>query len=463
MTSDELADLIRKSVVILRSNPSDYLDQGALVRLVTVMTSIIQSGTAPDFDIPEDYDLQLWRALALCSVDEIAYCFKSMSLSNDELCLGQLVSLAALRLVLQSASAAELARQTATKLWKSTVDPAHDVAVALYTASEMSDALMLLRKECVVCTYCNQISLYLGALAYRAAELVTMRWPDAVHDKPALRTEVQPGVFECSSLFVSQMWTTLSAMYRRVLHATATGLQPQAVEKPSAEEQRDLDKLKAFLLERVRKLKLHKVAYVVRSAYAETQLRPGDMEMTRHTSQEIMPRPLGIIKSTSEPARMEKIASAGETPLGTTLLAELPALVPGSPESALLSLCLCELMEVLSNSCGQASFGSAFAVVEPDIFRTGSSLQATIAATDDRPVVLQVFNHWQLGYRSKLYMYNSFLRALLAWLRMVRAEYESGKPERLQDHIGLAFISQQSIYNELIKALAPAPADDRRP
>jgi hypothetical protein len=466
--SDAVVDLIRKSVVVLRSNPTEYIPQAPLVRLVSTMTAIINSGAAEQQQPDEpaqawaaDCDLALWRALALSSTEDIAYRFRSSGLTGDEdLCIGELVSMAAFRLSTRSEDARRLAAHTATQLWKPAVDVAPDVAVGCYTASEMSGALLLLRKAVCACAYSDHINHYIGALTRRAAELVLLRWPAQVHDAPLLRKAVpgQPQAFECAQEFVVDLWTTLSAVYRRVLFAVSIGLRRQEMPPPDAAEARKLEALKAFLLQRVETLKLHQPAAIMKNVYPETQLRPGDTERVRASTQEIMPRPLGIINATSEPARMQRIASAAERALGATILEELRPFAAGQTEPPVLGLCLCELVEILSNGCGQSSFARAFSVTEPEMFHNGDSIAATLAAVRDRPIVVQVFNHWQVAYLSTLYVYNSFLRALLDWLGRARAEYVSGKPERLQDHIGLAFLSKGSVYCEMFSLVTAAAA-----
>jgi hypothetical protein len=89
------------------------------------------------------------------------------------------------------------------------------------------------------------------------------------------------------------------------------------------------------------------------------------------------------------------------------------------PESQLLQLALSEVLDLYMRSIIRGSWHT-FRFFESEIGDRYTEL--TMIAL--RPVLVQLFNHFQLLYKGRLYLYNSLKDSLVAWLMIMREDFD---------------------------------------
>lgn len=435
----------------------------SLLRLVTTATSAAQLQATHNIDAVA-LRRALWRAIALTDPDTLARVHLGVLPGKERICLGELAALAALRLALliwDDTSAAATA--TASTLWMPDADVSAQTPVAQYSTLTLMRALQVLREEFTRCTLSNELVQYCEALEARAAALLFFTWPDAVHDSldlcvPTDETNDQrtPMMFRANAALLEIVWCSFSGIYRRVLHGAALMSMGEAwpISDP---EQRGLARLHDWFLRKAGEMMADESSMVLKRIYPRLQLRPGDIELFRLRHHGIMPDIAGVLQEVCEMGRMADIMRESELPISVVLQRVLPAVRPGEPEDPLASLAMYDLLDVVTRESGSAAFGLAFAAPETKVLDDPDSVHRLSYSV---PMVLQVFNHWQFARNGTLYMLNSFLRALYAWLSAVHDIQEERRGAELTGDVVDLVHQQTSAYFELQALVRDSDDDD---
>lgn len=403
---DNLIKTIEEADVVLSAPLTHYNDPQPLYDLIDVA----QRALSDQIDNPFAMRTRIWRALALSSVDSVARIHYGPHMHQQKMCIGHLLSLAALRLSLKACNAEE---RTASQIGCPFLEVAPAISLSDYTVTNVVAALQVLREETTRCCFSMALVAYCEALEARCAALIFYTWPEQVHDLVKMRRDAEGGGFRCCKEFVHIVWCSLLGIYRRFLHACAIIPPTPDVAPISDSEHEGYEKLRQWFLARAKAMITDEPSRMLQFVYPASQLRPGDVELTRLKCRGIMPTTIGVMQATLEPGRMAAIISEKELPLGTILQRDLDSVEAGKPEPMQVGLCMCELLDVLTRDVGAAAFCKAFAFHEQLLAQNPDYIYRLCI---DRPLMVQVFNHWQFAYRGQLYMLNSFLRSLYMWL-----------------------------------------------
>jgi hypothetical protein len=417
------------------------------------MRAIIENPT--EVGQPAETRAAIWRALALLEPNQIAV-LHMFSRQDERMCLGELAALGALRLATR---AAPTLRATASVLWPDgQADVAADTPVCQYTVTQFVRALQALRDAMTRRCYSEALVSYCQELERRGGLLLFYTWPESVCDCAPLRQPVTGGAaapqqqhqYAPSDQLRQLVWCSFTGIYRRLLQGGAY-MEMRYIGAVTAEEMAALRGLHDWFTRRAAGMISDESSVVLRRLYPQTQLRPGDAEIVRFTRRGMMPNAAGVLQYASEPGRMAAIMSQAEVPLALALRHGLPTLKLGAPEPVEVGLCMAELLDVLTRECGRAAFGLSFCISEPDLRTDPDSVREHAYSY---PVVAQVFNHWQILYRDVMFVYNSFLRALYAWLHTM-CELAAQPDCDALVRMAISDTTGQTAYDELQSIIRP--------
>lgn len=89
-------------------------------------------------------------------------------------------------------------------------------------------------------------------------------------------------------------------------------------------------------------------------------------------------------------------------------------------ESKHLVLCLVELIEMYT----KAKYFMRINLLDFVIFEVDLEKRATDFRYVEEPMMVQVFNYFQLYYKNKLYRFDSFILSFLAWLKVIEKDFQ---------------------------------------
>jgi hypothetical protein len=408
----------------------DSIDTGqtascqSVVEFRRTMQLIVRSGGAECAITREE----LWSAI--CAVEPEALATEHFSPSGvGKMCVGEIGAVAALRLVLlDQARCAQVLTHTATQLYCANADVAPMTAVGRYTVGQFIFALQVLRALCTTCCYSQRLVNYCFALECRAAQLLLYEWQGSVHTLLDLRApSTTPGMFRPNRDMQTIVWTTFCGLNRKLIRAPADVQFVEAAPQPLTPAQlRVLGAMRDWMLHKCAQLSTESCASSLAACYSTLSLQPGDRELSRFMNKDPVSSSLYVCARIKDGPEIEKINVMRGLSVKDVLEQQLPAYKLGEPDSLEAGLCLYELLDVLSRSIGcqdADAFASRFCAPEP-VFR--ERMDDVLQFSLYYPMLVQVFNHWQVLYQRKVYVTNSFFKALYLFLNTCEADVLGG-------------------------------------
>jgi len=427
--------------------PPDARSSMAAARDALALLRALVAGSEPVRQ-PDGVRRALWRALALLDSGALT-CRHTTSGGDAQMRLGELCGLAAMRTALRCPASA----LSCSALWRGDSDVTADRRpVAQYTASDALSALRVLRNDMTECTLDEGLYQYCVALERRLAELIFYTHPARVHDAIDYRVTVDraPDTYRGSQALLDVAWACLRGIYARILEAGAL-LHAAPEPAPDDAERAALGRLWALLRAAAGALSSDEVSTALKRHYVAQQLRPGDVELYRLAHRGIMPNAEGVMQAVSEPARMAAAMEAATLTVPRAIERHAEQFEPGAPEPQLLSLALFDML-CIGTGMTAVGFGAGLAFAEQEVRADPDRL---LRMSHTRPLLAQMFNHWQLVVRGRVVRYNSLLRSLYHWLVAVRSEADARGPAAEADYV-LAIVSDRGFYARLMAAAFPA-------
>lgn len=390
----------------------------------------------------------LWRAMALADLRSLTFCHASTD--GATMRQGELGGLAALRCALACDGGSAL---SCTQLWRGTADVTKDRrAIGTYTAAEVLRALHVLRGELTEAVFDVGLYQYCVALEHRVAELLFFGHSAATWDAIAFCVEVDamPGTYRASQTFLDTVWTAFRGIYAKIVRCGPLQAQP-APAPPDDAEAAALARLWTLLRQTAAAIGSDEVSSVLRTTYVAQKLRPGDRELHSLAHHGITPNADGIMQATCDPARLSAALAGAALSVGRAIEKAGERHVPGAPEPQLLSLALFDTV-CIATSMSACGFGVMFGRPETAV---QADYDSVWRISHRRPMVVQMFNHWQLLHAGQMQRCDSLLRALYHWATTVCSLHDArGDDDDTMDAVS-AVMLDRGFYARLMAAALP--------
>jgi hypothetical protein len=312
------------------------------------------------------------------------------------------------------------------------VESARGTPVLQYGPAQVVDALMLLRNAVATCAYHDEVLAMVELLEMAAARLMhrpRLYDPARVLDAGAALvsdTVLSDHVREADSdqvseyvtpAFVSIVWPSVAGLHRRIDAARSFG--SENVDAPPPIDARWLAVARAHLLAMAAGNAYSDAAPSLRECYMLMHARPGDKELYMLTKPGSSMSDAGIVASTLGDARVKAInAGMSLTPItGVRTWLESAAAAASAPEPGSFGLCMHDLLAMTTGHVPGGQWGDHYSRRARDLAVVGGHAEA-LEMSMWRPMLVQLFNHWQLLYARRVFWYNSALHAYAAWCRL---------------------------------------------
>ena len=278
-----------------------------------------------------------------------------------------------------------------------------------YSMAEVIECVQSLRWAFVTAPYHNELVELVELLEIACARLLHTLGNTNLFDLP-MRCPVagRPGMFCAAQQFCKMMWPCFLGMHRRLFTARTVGRPVDSPPVDRAQRERLRLRLLAFSLE----INYRDASPSLGVHLVPMHMQPGARELyqMRNTGPDVSDRTIvgdemgdTIVADLNRRSRF-----APSTCLREQLL---PDLTLESPE---LQLCLHDVFVMCSSlypGCDWAAHYSRFErVIDDDVQREQRM----------HPIVVHLFNHWQLMYNDRVYFFNSFVDSLWFWLCLMR-------------------------------------------
>jgi len=350
---------------------------------------------------------QLWRALAVTLPDTLS----AQNYSNDSdypVCIGELVVLATLRITaLLRPHAAVDAIRVESIAWSA------NCARPVLSASmrDVIDALQITRTAFSEQLYNADLVGLVELLEFVCARLVHETGTRGIFDLDDIYCRPVPGATDewmATPTFLQIVWPTLLGFQRRLIEARC--LLGDNNDAPP----RDADaaaRMREWLTRQSERTSFRDVAPSLKRLVMKLHVRPGDRELYRLQFPTVTATDAGIVAKSVGEAYMAGINAHMHAIPATVIRREIHL---GERDTLEFAICAHDFFDMLSRSspgCEWALYFGRFEVeMDVDEVQRMSSMQ---------PYLVYMFNGWQLAYDGCVYWYNSFIDALVAWLRLL--------------------------------------------
>lgn len=349
---------------------------------------------------PRDARAAVWRALVLAPSEALSAQNFSAARTGRPIVLGELGVLAVLRLTWIRLPALALDER---------IDAAGGACV-----SELVPALQALRTDYSTLAYGDSLLDRTEMLECAAARMIFATGTRDIFDVgEPLCTRVGDDEWRAGRELLQIVWPTLLGCQRRLVEARCLllkNIDEPPVDAPACR------RLCTWLVRRSKETTYRDASPSLKAYYIRAHMRPGDRELDRLLHPTVTTSDAGIVAASLGDTRMADINRCLQTSPSAAIRAELDTPEPAQPESLVLGFCLYDFLEMISQDVPGCSWARFYA--RPELDLDTDEVQRTSL---DVPLVVQVFNHWQLAHGGSLFWYNSAVAAIVEWLRLLDA------------------------------------------
>jgi len=298
-----------------------------------------------------------------------------------------------------------------------------------YSQSELLDSLQLVRSACVTCCYSADLVRYVELLEIAAAKHMYTMGNATMFDVAALRTTITVPLeaayvaFGSTMTFCNFIWPCFLEMFRRFVDTRC--IIDQCIDMPDL----DVYSVDTSIMDNV-------AAEIVRvcdeQTYTETSpsirrviqyhLRPGERHLwlLSHVGSTISNE--GIISEVMGPSYMKVLNESLRPTPAAGVREHLAKMNHAIPDPLNFSVCMYDMFVMQTDDSAGAEWNEHYCRLEPDIFQTGGRGTDIQFRTNNHPMLCQLHNHWQIIFQRRAYWFNSFIAALIFFLRLLRYE-----------------------------------------
>jgi hypothetical protein len=407
-----LAEAAARACAALYDMPADpgtaHQDPWPMTRFIAAVGELIDAGPDDDGSAP-DARSALWTALAQVASNTLSA--QNVPADSDRpVCVGELGALAALRMT-----------------WLRLV-PLPPLAM-----SALVRRLQVLRTAFMEEAYTPALLDTVEELECAVARMLYESGTRTLFDlDPPLCRRVRADddtEWTAGAEFVRLAWPPLVGFHRRLLHTRC--LLPENDDAPVVDEAA-CARLRLWLLRRAEQTVYRDPSPSLLRLLVRAHMRPGDRELYRLQHPAVTTSDAGIVAASLGDTRMSDInRRAGLSP-SACIRAQLPAAPP--TESLELGLCIHDFLGMVTQGIPGGAWAEYYSQTELEL--DADRMQRL---TIDYPMVVQVFNHWQLADNGVLSWYNCAVAAIAEWLRCLdmRGEHSLSPEWRAAYHAPL--------------------------
>jgi hypothetical protein len=335
------------------------------------------------------------------------------------------------------------------------VETARGLPFVRYSPAQIVDALDVLRNAFYQCHYDDGLQRYVELLEMAAAWTLYCERPfdatqqydtdrvlvsDTLLSDHVVGTRYDDPVYErANATFCSAVWPTLLGAHRLIIGARDIGdanVDVHQTDMAAAELVPDADAVRA----RVRSLLAvcasnHYIdaSVSLREHHMVAHMRPGDREVHKLAHPSTSKSDGGIVSDSLGDARMKLInAELQLSPMdGVRRHLEALQAADAGPtgmrlrgrEPIWFGACLHDLLDMVTQGAPGNEWAEHYSRRASDV---RADPREMLFASQQRPLVVQLFNHWQLVYDRRVYWFDSALLSYVAWwqLRQTHARIE---------------------------------------
>ena len=432
-------------------DPSDlHNDPSPLVLLVEAATALVD--LPPDDWNHNDEELRacrirVWTALAMVDSETLsAQNYAPHAKQSPAVCLGELCFMAALRLTwlhttqrLDQGSIATLPFCARHRL--SCADASRPIID--YSVSELIACVQAMRTGFTQLPFHSNLVELVELCEMTCARLVFETGTRDIFDLPLAPIgpccEVASGEYATTGEFYSMMWPSFVGFHRRLL---VRRLLPTNVDNPPVDHEA-MRRLCDWIQRKSKEVVYQDASPSLKRYYVRMHLRPGDREIHQMQRPGVTTSEPGVVSETLADARMAQINPRTNMSPADCIAKMLPEWsYHAQPEPMELGFCLYDFLEMVTQGSPGCSWNAYYA--RPELAVSADEVQRL---TRERPMVVQLFSHWQVVYANKVYWFNSAVASITFWLfLMARVQSGDAHTESAEFHTA----AQNSLYRELV-------------
>jgi hypothetical protein len=412
---------------------------------------------------------RLWEALTLVAPSTLAALHYRVTSAEhtggveNVVCFGELVFLAVLRVTwLQVHTRAPSATRVADlrALPPSIVSSALylDRAVEEFSLSELMATLQTMRTAFVEIAYTDDLLVLVELVEITAARMIFETASSDVFDlePPLVRhcgAEPIDDEFCITTETIRMIWPSLIGFHRRIIETRC--FLEENVDAPPCDPAR-VRRLREWFHERAAGDACREPSHTLRRVFVSMHLGPGDRELHRLQYPQVTTSDAGIVSRTLGDARMSDVNKrSGFSPavcIRDQLVLDAPTNVPESLE---LGVCMYDVMESWTQGTPGCPWALHYARVE--VLMDPDEVQRISV---DYPLVVQLFNAWQLVFQRRVYWHNNAAAAIVHWLELLDESRRGGW--RSESPAYRAAVASP-VYGDLVRRVLFPPPPPRAP
>lgn len=311
----------------------------------------------------------------------------------------------------------------------------HNGPVLSYSMKQYSESLFAFTSRINEIIYHEDIRKYLMLLDLRAALFLLYPENGIVHDITIYRTIFSDEgngtlLYIASPRFLSNITAIMNSVRNKIgLGKIFPRIEPEESPDLCAPDPELMQAAICWLVKRASFMTSKASSEWIEDVYVKMNLWPAEMEIFKQDFPNDICTPLSVLKKYRD-AHFVKILQNGELPVCDIITKQLENrrtsgerfLEPLNLQLALIELCALHFRNIYS------SFDfTEFVVIDLDL-----DMQFEGLRREDRPRLVQAFNHFQLFYQQKLYVHNSFISSLCSWFKIMYANFDGRVSKRMK-------------------------------
>lgn len=384
----------------------------------------------------------LWREVVLTSPTTLASLHYRV-LNEDTatgagggvVCFGELVFLATLRVTWLMTHDRPASTRTVADLASL---PPTIVSAALRSArpieefslAELMETLQTLRTAFVELPFSEDLVDLVEMLEVCAARMVfETATADILDLEPPLvrHCGVDPSddEFAITGETLRMLWPSFVGFHRRLIETRC--LVGENVDSPPPRHADRLRRARAWFIERAASDTCREASVTLRRAFVTMHMRPGDRELHRLQFPQVTTSDAGVVARSLGDTRMSDVNKRAGLSPAVCVREQLSPDGGAETESLELGVCLYDILETWTQGAPGCSWAHHYARVE--VLMDVDEVQRT---SRDYPLVVQLFNAWQVVFRDRVYWHNSAVASVVHWLEMMESardgDWKSASP-----------------------------------
>lgn len=307
--------------------------------------------------------------------------------------------------------------------------------VLRYRMSQFVAAVYQLAASWTTLTYSKNLIYYLELLRIRMGQFINLSYGGKVHDVEALRAGEAPsikkpdGEYQSSVHLVHIVAPVIADIMKRTVnfasHKMATEDQMRQL-KGKRNTKVLIKKFNEWIGKKIKDMIPEGGSEILGRHLLEMNLRPGERAVySREFPSGSNLTDVQFIMGRYRRNEFNYLSELKQKTFAQVIEKELPKQIKVKlgtcgHESPQLVLCLFELIEMYT----KAAYFGRIDITNYIIFETQLESRASDFIYVEEPMIVQVFNYFQVYYRRRLYRFDSFIVSFLMWLKIIERDFK---------------------------------------